>query len=238
MARMTVELLVEQLRKLYGDGLKAVVVYGSTVAGETIPKRSDTNVLVVVERLELDLLRGEAAISRGWAESGNPPPVTFTAEEWRDSADVFPMEYADILESHRVVHGSLPLEGLAVDREHLRLQTENQALGKLVQLRRGILASGGSRRELVELLAASFSTWMVIFRAVARLHGERPPAHYDALTRLVAERAGLDPTPFLRVAAHLRGTRLPQTEVDDVLKGWLEAGKRLSRHVNALADGG
>ncbi|HEY7530025.1 MAG TPA: hypothetical protein VIC56_05040 [Gemmatimonadota bacterium] len=235
---MTLELFVEQLQKLYGDALQAVAVYGSTVAGERIPKRSDTNVLVVVERLELELLRGEGAIARGWAEAGNPPPITLTAEEWRGSADVFPMEYADILESHRVVHGRLPVEGLAVDREHLRLQTENQALGKLVQLRRGILAAGGSRRDLVELLAASFSTWMVIFRAVARLHGERPPSDYDALTRLVAERAGFDGTPFLRVAAHLRGTPLPQGEVDGVLAGWLDAGKRLSRHVNALADGG
>ena len=235
MARMTLELLVEQLRKLYGNGLQAVVVYGSTVAGERIAKRSDTNVLIVVHRLELDLLRGEAAIARGWFEAGNPPPVTLTLEEWRGSADVFPMEYADILEAHRVVHGTLPVEGLTVDREHLRLQTEHQALGKLVQLRRGVLAAGGDRKEMVELLAASFSTWMVIFRAVARLHGERPPADYDALSRLVAERTGLDATPFLRVAAHLRGTRLPQGEVDGVLGGWLEAGRRLSTHINALA---
>src|SRR5258707_8543144 len=29
-----------------------------------------------------------------------------TVDEWRHSADVFPMEYADILERHRVLHGA------------------------------------------------------------------------------------------------------------------------------------
>ena len=50
--------------------------------------------------------------------------MTMTVAEWRGSADIFPMEYADILERHRVLHGTAPFEGVTVDARDLRLQLE------------------------------------------------------------------------------------------------------------------
>src|SRR3954469_23669105 len=112
MAKMTLDELVSQLRAAYGTELRSVVLYGSAAAGEHIPKRSDYNVLVVVDSLSLDKLRAVAAVARAWAEAGNPPPLTLTSREWRSSADIFPMEYADILERHKVLHGEAPFDGL------------------------------------------------------------------------------------------------------------------------------
>ena len=43
---MKLDELVDQLKKVYGAQLRAVVLYGSAAAGEHIPKRSDYNVLV------------------------------------------------------------------------------------------------------------------------------------------------------------------------------------------------
>ncbi|HWT44857.1 MAG TPA: nucleotidyltransferase domain-containing protein, partial [Vicinamibacterales bacterium] len=70
MAKMTLEQLVEQLQKAFGDELRAVVLYGSAAAGEHIAKRSDLNVLVLVRSLDLPLLEREAAIARAWSEAG------------------------------------------------------------------------------------------------------------------------------------------------------------------------
>lgn len=235
MATMTFEELVRQLASLYGSDLQSVVLYGSTVAGEYVPGLSDRNVLVLLERLDLERMRGEAAIARGWREAGNPPPLTLTLREWRGCADVFPMEVADILELHRVLHGTPPFDGMAVDREHLRLQLEQQSLGKLIQLRQGVLASGGDDAKLLELLAASLSTFMVIFRAASRLHGEKPPTDYDALTQHVGERVGFDAAPFRRVIAHVRGgEKLAPKDSPPILTGWLDGLERLVAHVDAL----
>src|SRR6476469_4998356 len=121
MAKMTLDELVSQLKKAFGDGLQAVVLYGSAAAGEHIPKRSDYNVLVIVRELGLPELEREAAIARAWAEAGNPPPLTLTASEWRGSSDIFPMEYADVLERHRVLYGSPPFNGVTVNPHDLRL---------------------------------------------------------------------------------------------------------------------
>ncbi|MBA2565456.1 MAG: nucleotidyltransferase domain-containing protein [Gemmatimonadetes bacterium] len=235
MAKMTLDDLVAQLRSAYGEDLRAVVLYGSAAAGEHIPERSDTNVLVIVDRLDMETLGREAAVARGWADAGNPAPLTLTTEEWRGSADIFPMEYADILERHRVLHGEPPFDGIRVDGEHLRLQLENQALGKLLRLRQGILSAGGDGRRLVELLAASLSTFMVILRGVARLHGEIPPTDYAELTEGVARTAGFDPAPFLRVVRHVRGEApLNAREAGDVITAYLSQVQRLVAHVNRI----
>jgi hypothetical protein len=210
-----------------------VVLYGSAAAGEHIAKRSDYNLLVLVDSLDLELLQRESAIARAWAEAGNPPPLTLTVQEWRASSDIFPMEYADILERHRVLYGSPPFDGITVDRRDLRLQLENQAMGKLLQLRRGVLSSGGDRKQIVELLASSLSTFMVLFRAVLRYHGEIPDTDYEALCRQVAARTGVSTDPFMRVVRHVRGTqKLTDQEVMPVLAGYLAGAQGVVRYVD------
>jgi hypothetical protein len=233
MAKMTLDELVEQLRKAYGDTLVAVVLYGSAAAGEHHPKRSDYNVLVLADALDLERLRSAAAVARAWGEAGNPPPLTMTTAEWRGSADIFPMEYADILERHRVLHGTPPFDGIRVARGDLRLQVEREAMGKLLRLRQAVLAAGNDPKRQQQTLEASLSTFMVIFRGVARLHGEVPPTDYDALSRMVASRAGFDPAPFARVVRHVRGeATLPPAEVGDVLAGYLAGAQQLVQYLD------
>jgi predicted nucleotidyltransferase len=238
MAKMTLEELVAQLQKAFGDNLRAVVLYGSAAAGEHIAKRSDLNVLVLVGRLDLPLLEREAAIARAWSEAGHPPPLTLTEEEWRSSSDVFAMEYADILERNRVLFGADPFSGIRVDRRNLRLQLEREAMGKLLQLRQSILASGGDRKRLLELLEASLSTFMVIFRAVLRDRGETPSTDFEALSRHVAQSTGVPTDAFIRVVQHVRGTqRLTRDDVPTVLSSYLEGAHQLVHYLDDQGAG-
>ncbi|MFL5575600.1 MAG: hypothetical protein ACJ79S_06510 [Gemmatimonadaceae bacterium] len=228
MAKMTLEDLATQLGAAYGEALRAVVLYGSAAAGEHVAGRSDYNVLVIVDALPLDRLRAASAATQAWVGAGNPPPLTMTTAEWRTSADVFPMEYADILERHRVLRGEPPMEGIAVRPADLRLEVEQQARGKLLKLRAGVLAAGADAARQTELLERSLSTIMVVFRGVLRLLGERPPADYDALGRAVAARAGFDAEPFAHVVRHVRGAaRLNGRAAGEVLAGYLAGMERL-----------
>lgn len=235
MASMTLDNLVSQLSAAYGEELRCVVLYGSAAMGEQLGKRSDLNVLVIVRRIDVDRLRREAAIARAWAEAGNPPPLTLTEAEWDASADIFPMEYSDILERHRVLHGTPPFEGVRPSREHLRLQAENEAMGKLIQFRQGILRTGGEHRRIVELLRESISTFMVIFRAVVRLGGQVPPRDHEELCTTVGRLAGFDAAPFVKVVRHVRGTeKLTEEETGNVLSGYLDSLHRLVEHIDRM----
>ncbi|MGH7633842.1 MAG: nucleotidyltransferase domain-containing protein [Gemmatimonadaceae bacterium] len=235
MAKMTLDELVAQLQKAFGTGLEAVVLYGSAAAGEHIPKRSDFNVLVLVHELGLAELEREAAIARAWGEAGNPPPLTMTLGEWRGSSDVFPMEYADVLDRHRVLYGTPPFDGIAVNKRDLRLQLEHESMGKLLQLRQGVLAAGGDRKKQVDLLGASVSTFMVIFRALLRFAGESPPADYERLVEAVSKRTGMNVAPFVRVIRHHRGSEpLPERDVQEVLAGYLAGTHALVDYLDRL----
>jgi predicted nucleotidyltransferase len=63
---MTPEDLASRCRKLMPHGLRSVILYGSSVAGDFVPGRSDYNVLLIFERLGLGELRLLAPIARDW----------------------------------------------------------------------------------------------------------------------------------------------------------------------------
>lgn len=236
MATMTLDDLVTQLRAAYGSRLRAVVLYGSAAASEQVPGVSDYNVLVLLGAIEPSALTAASAVARAWNEAGNPAPLTMTLDEWRGSADVFPMEYADILERHRVLTGDPPFEGIQVAAADLRRQLEYQAMGKLLQLRQGTIAAGGDGARQLELLEASLSTFMVLFRAAVRLTGASAPTDYVELCDAVGRMAGLDPAPFVRVVRHARGEQpIARGEARAVLEAYLAGVGRFASYVDQLA---
>ena len=238
MAKMSLDELVSQLRAAFGAELRAVVLYGSAAAGEHLPKKSDYNVLVLVESLEASRLLAASAAIRAWSDAGNPAPLTLTAREWENSADIFAMEYADILERHRVLFGALDTS-VRVDPAHLRLQLEHEAMGTLLQLRRAALAAGSDSKDQLALLEQSASTIMVVFRAALRMRGETPPADNVALAKAVASAAGMDATPFTRVIAHKRGeSPLRGSDVTPVLAGCLAGMQQLVKYLDQFRHKG
>lgn len=234
MATMTLDQLVAQLSSAYGSALRAAVLYGSAAAGEYDPKRSDMNVLVLVNELPLERIRAASAVMQAWTGAGNPPPLTMTTEEWRRSADIFPMEYADILERHRVLHGTPPFEGMTVAPKDLRHELEHEAMSKLLKLRAGVLTAGADTKRQSQLMEQSLSTIMVILRAVLRLHGEKPAAEFEAVARAAAVRAELDADALVRVVRHVRGgERLQGAQAtSDALAGYLRAMEALVAHLD------
>ncbi len=229
---LTLDELVAQLRRAHGDALECVVLYGSAAVEEQVAGRSDLNVLVIVRTLSLETLRALGQTVRAWGEAGNPPPLTLTRAEWDRSADIFPMEYADILERHRVLHGVAPFAGIRVDAGHLRLELEFEAMGKLLRLRQAVMAAGTDPARQAELLAASFGTLLVIFRALLRLHGERPPRDRLAVVRAAAVHAGFDPAAFERVAGLVAGTPIPAADTPAVLSAYVSAMEQVVAHLD------
>ncbi|MDE3053747.1 MAG: nucleotidyltransferase domain-containing protein [Gemmatimonadota bacterium] len=239
MAKLTLDELVAQLRAAFSDALRTVVLFGSAADGEHIPNRSDYNVLVIVDRIDVAELRALSATARAWRDAGNPPPLIFTTEEWREASDVFPMEYADMLERHRVLFGESPFAGIRVSPADLRLQLEHQVRGKLLALRQGTLAAGRDDKAELALLASSLSTIMVMFRAVERLRGVTPSRDNAELSRSVAAAAHIDAEPFLRVVRHVRGeSRLAPGDAPGVLDGYLHGMEGVVRWLDGFAAEG
>ena len=237
MAKMTLDELVAQLRGAFGTDLRAAILYGSAAAGEHHPKKSDYNVLVLVETITAAALVKASATVRAWVEGDNPPPMVLTINEWHGSADIYPMEYADILDRHRVLFGDLQTD-IRVDPANLRLQLEREAMTALLQVRRGALAAGNDAKAQLALLENSVSTVMVVFRAVLRLRGEEPPRDYVELSKRVAAVSEMDGTAFAQVVWHKRGEQqIRPADVPDVLARALSGLGQLVQYLDRYEGG-
>lgn len=204
----TPEDLSRELQALCGKNLRSVVLYGSAAAGDHAGKRSDYNVLIVLDRLGTEELKTLSGLSFKWAKAGNPPPLLFTWNRLRQSGDVFPIELADIQETRRVLFGEDPLDGVPVNLKNIRQELEHELKGKLIGLRERFLLTRGKPREVEELLVSSLSTFLVLFRAALRLHMEHPPVVKLEALRALRERIEFDDEAF-RLIQEMKEGRKP-----------------------------
>ncbi len=201
--------LVDRLSEALGERLVSVVVYGSSARGDALPGASDLNLLLVLGDLGPETLEAVAPPLRRWLRRGQPMPVLFSPASLREALDVFPIEFLEIAEYRMVVHGDDPLRGLRVEPGDLRLQCERELREKLMRLREGYVAAGGSRRSLRRLLVDSYPSFAAILRGALRLRGVSPPAHLREVVETFCSLTDLDPGAFAAVAALRRGERVP-----------------------------
>lgn len=226
------------LEAIYDAELVSVVLYGSAARGEYRPGASDLNLLVLLREVTPAALRRGSEAARGWVAEGNPPPLLMSLDEWRASADVFAIEMADIQDAHVLLAGADPFAGIRIDPADLRLQCERELKGKKLQLRERYLLFAGSPDELGELLARSFSTFLVLFRTVLRLTGDDPAADPETVVRKVAERAGFAPAPLLEIhRARRGGGKLRPAADDPVVAGYVDAVARVTDFVDRMVHG-
>lgn len=240
MGRMTLDELVKALRAAHGDALEAIVLYGSAARHQG-PPTGAIDVLVVVRSLADAALGAAGTATRAWMKAGHPAPLTLTSSEWRTSADIFAIEYADILSVHRVLHGTLPTDGLAVSRHDLRLQLEREVMGKVIQLRREMQARHGDGTAQRALLEAAHGTIFALFRAALRLTEglTAPYLDSDVVAREVAAKAGFDAAPFLALVAHRRGTaKLNDHDAERALRGCHDGLERLAAWLDGVTVDG
>jgi hypothetical protein len=225
-----------ELKGIYGDDLVSVVLYGSAARGEYREGVSDLNVLVLLRENGPASLRRATGLARRWAAEGNPPPLILAEEEWRRSADVFPIEYSDMRDAHRVLLGDDPFRGIEVHRGDLRRQCEREIKGKHIQLREHFLVSADDPAMLGQLLVKSFPTFLVLFRTVLRLGGDAVPRDPEETVRATAARVGFAPEPLLEICrARSERAELRPAADAPLVTAYLEAVERTSRHVDRLA---
>ena len=107
--------LVERLHDAARENLESVILYGSAARGDFHEAHSDLNVLCVLRSLRATELGQVSAVVKWWTSvQRQPPPLFFSAEELRQSADVFAIEILDMQQSHRVLYGTDLVAGISV----------------------------------------------------------------------------------------------------------------------------
>ena len=126
---------VKETTSLLGSQLEGILLYGSAVGGEFLPGRSNLNLLLMLSNYDREGMQRYAKAHKRWSREQFVVPLLVTEAELTKPGTVFPLEYLEIQEQHRVLWGRDPFIGLHIDRTHLAYQVQQGIQGNLVRLR-------------------------------------------------------------------------------------------------------
>ena len=234
--RASEEKLTEFTRRLHeaaGDNLHSVVLYGSAARGEYHERRSDLNLLCVLNSAKAGDLARLARVIHWWSgQLKEPPPQFFTLEELRDSADVFSIELLDIGRNHKVLFGSDLITNLEVPMNLHRVEIEHDLRALLQKLRIHFVHYFENDHQLREIYAKSISGLTVLLRHVLIAFGEDVPADRSRLYQRIEELTGADAAAF-ELGRALRDNH-PAAEIPRSFGKYLEAIAAVIRSLDAV----
>lgn len=215
--------LVNRLKAAAGDNLKAVVLYGSAVAGEFHAAHSDLNILCVVDRAgaaDLERLHG---VAEWWMKERNPAPLIFTMEELQRSADVFAIELADIKRHHRMLLGADFFERFDVPMRLHGLQVERELRTGWLRLRQAILAAPQTKKVHLGIMLESVAAFCTLFRHAMLAAGQTMPVGKREAVDAAAALSGGNPAGFHAILDLREGKRKEKDiDIEATLGTYLE----------------
>ena len=226
---------VKEVTGTFGEQMEGLLLYGSAVRGEFIPGRSNLNILLLVSSYDSAVLKQYSALHRRWSKEQIMVPLFLTEEELHMSAAVFPLEFLEIQEQHRVLGGRDPFIGFHVKTDRLRDAVVQGFASHLLRLRQRYVEGGGGAEATTILLLLSITSMLPLLRGVQRLLGRPPLSHSDAAISDVAEQLKLDLQGLLDAWLLKRGQVSPGPhEVPRLFDRYLQAATQLTRAVAQL----
>jgi predicted nucleotidyltransferase len=223
--------LVSRMKEFAGENLESMILYGSAARGDFKEGHSDLNVLCVLRSVAARELTRVTPVVRWWSKDHNEPaPLFFTAEELRQSADVFSIELLDMQESRRVLYGADVVAGIPVPMNLHRVQVEHDLRTLLLKLRQHFLLTGQKESELRTAEAKSSSSVLALLRHALIAFDEEPPATAQEVFARIAALTGADAEAFI-AAFKLRDRH---AHVDDIVRTYGQYLNALTVVISAL----
>jgi len=136
---------VDKMRKVAGENMVSVILYGSAAMGEFHPDFSNVNLLCILRDTSFAQLSTITPVVKWWVEKKHHSPLVLAADELYRSVDVFSIEFLDMKLRHRVLFGEDLLSGLEIPMHLHRVQLEYELREKTILLRQQLLLNSGRR---------------------------------------------------------------------------------------------
>jgi predicted nucleotidyltransferase len=175
-------------RDAFGDGLRAVVLYGSAAEGR-LRATSDVNVILVLSsfgREDVDRLRGALQAAHAAVRLS---PMFLLEGEIASAADAFAAKFSDVLRRRRVLFGHDPFAGLAVPRAAALARLKQSLLNLALRLRAAYALRSLREEQLARVVADAAGPLRANAATLLDLEGVRAPSPREAL-RTVAAASG------------------------------------------------
>ena len=213
----TSRLLAEDYRKVFGDHLISVLLYGSAITDEYNPKKSDLNFLVVLSEEGIEQLHLVYDLVVKWRKKRVGTPLFLTKAYIDSSLDTFPIEFLNIKRNYTVVFGEDILEGLSFEKEFIRMQCERELKGKLLLLRERYVETRGKSAALRTLVNNTLPDFIFIFKGLLYLLDKEVPSAKMKTITVFTKEIDLDPELFMSLLRLKKGTFKPSAKEMDLL---------------------
>ena len=230
---------VKEVKGAFGEQLEGLLLYGSAVRGEFLPGRSNLNLLLLVSSYGSAVLKQYSALHRRWNKEQIVVPLFLTEEEVHMSAAVFPLEFLEIQEQHRVLSGRDPFIGFHVKTDQLGETVLQGLTSHVLRLRQRYVEGGGSDEATMILLPLSITSTLPLLRGVQRILGRPVLSHSEAVIADVAGQLKLDLQGLLDAWSLKRGQISPgPREAPRLFDRYLQAATLLTHAVEQLLQSG
>ena len=161
--------LSARLKEVFAGDFLALVLYGSAAGGEYNKGISDINVLIILEKSSAAGIFKFGHSAKTLIRKNRITPIIMTREEFSTAADVFPLEYSDIMEKHVFIYGNKEILNIKINKKNLRLQLEEKLRGSVADICKILIEAGGNEKLLQKLLLQWVPLGAVLFRGLLRL---------------------------------------------------------------------
>ena len=226
---------LRELLALYPGEIRSVVIYGSAVGKNYLPKRSDINSAVIIDAIGVPQERRALKMIAHGHRQGIATPLFFTPAYMVSSLDVFPIEFLEIKENHVLVFGEDWWAARDIDQKNLRLFCEHEIKGKFFRIRQAYLEQGLKAGALQLLLKESLNALIPIFRNLIRLKNRAVNLDKNAVVRALSESYSLDSRVFEDILRHqTTGLRASGAQVEELFAKYLVEIEKLVQAVDSL----
>lgn len=220
--------LAADVRRIFGDRLRTVALYGSHARGE---ESGPIRCLCLITSLQPTDLDACAAETARWHGLGLATPLLVPVAEFEQSLDAFPLEYGDIVDHHVQIEGEDLLATVQVDPDDLRRACETQVKSHLLHLRQHYLDARGNPGAIATLLTQAAPAFAALLERVAALHGSASDDR-AAACRAGARVAGLSESTVAAVLALAHQGSLTAPDGARLFPEYLAAVEQLAAVVN------
>ena len=219
----------KEVKTVFGEQLEGLLIYGSAVRGEFLPGRSNLNLLLVVGDYDAAMLKRYEPMHKRWSKEGVIIPLFLTDQEIKTSSSLFPIEFLEIQEHHRVLGGRDPFVGFHVDPSRVGDAVKQGLAGHVLRLRQRFAEAGGANDAVMILLPLAVTSTIPLLRGIQRMRGWPVLAQSDAVIKDVADRLQIDLQGFHEALMLKRGMISPgPSEVPRVFDRYLQATTALA----------
>ena len=223
---------VNNLKNELGSRLTSVFIYGSC-AGCGQPLVNVDMMVIVDELCAEDICKCSRYVNQ-WVKNPNPVPVFMDKDEWFSSADVYPMEYIDIKESHKIVYGLDLISQVEVKNSDLRLQCEHTVKNILMRYRK-FYALNPKNTLLAKSFVPAIKDVIAVLKSILRLKNIPVPQNSAELLEL-AFRIGVEGIDVFGKLLSFKEKKCKIVNVRSTANDFLNALTKLLKYTNDMEN--